>query len=303
MDKKLSFVVCSYNRSELLSECMDILIEQIGNSVHRENYGLIIVDNNSQDDTGEMVKRKMADNPFITYVKETVQGLSAARNKGAAEASSGYVCYVDDDARPMEGFADNVYSVIVEHEPDIVGGPIFPFYKSPKPGWFRDAMEIRKHSEVTGFSDCLISGSNFTVKSSIVKELGGFNNSLGMRGGKIGLGDEREFLERYRTSRGADGIRIYYSLDCAVQHLVPACKMTIKYYLLRAFMSGRMKIAVRNMNFQSPPLQRKHSGKKMTLKRILFGGGDVNFFLRLFYFTSIALGIVYERIFGRLRKS
>ncbi len=62
---------------------------------------LIVVDNNSSDDTRAVVER-FREASFLTvkYLKESKQGLSFARNTGVREATSSIIAFTDDDCVP-----------------------------------------------------------------------------------------------------------------------------------------------------------------------------------------------------------
>jgi glycosyltransferase involved in cell wall biosynthesis len=63
-----------------------------------ENWELILVNDGSQDDTGEKIKPYLAD-PRIKYISQDNQGIAAARNTGIAAARGGWVCLLDHDDR------------------------------------------------------------------------------------------------------------------------------------------------------------------------------------------------------------
>ena len=74
-----SVIVCTYNRSGLLRRALEALCRQ---TLASSEYEIIIVDNNSHDDTrvvGEDFRRRFS---HIRYCFEVQQGLSHARNRG-----------------------------------------------------------------------------------------------------------------------------------------------------------------------------------------------------------------------------
>ena len=50
---KLSVVVCTYNRCQLLKTCLDSLVNQ---TLPHSEYEIIVIDNNSTDDTQKFVQ-------------------------------------------------------------------------------------------------------------------------------------------------------------------------------------------------------------------------------------------------------
>ena len=238
-NKMLSIVVCTYNRKNLLENCLNSIVQQIDVDMACL-VDMIVVDNNSGDDTQKFVVSLAKIYPWISYVQERKQGLSHARNRGSEESASLYLCFLDDDSVIVDGYISNVLTALMDESPDILGGPIFPFYVSEKPWWFKDNYETRCHSSKSGYADCPISGGNYVIKKDLLVALGGFSSDFGMVATTLSLGEDRELLERYRAATPADKRKIFYSLECSVKHLVPAHKMTISYFIKRAFSSGVM---------------------------------------------------------------
>lgn len=248
----VDIVICTFNRTRLLELCLDALLPQF-RLEHIAHAGLIIVDNNCTDDTAEIVAQFKRHHHFIRYVTEPKQGLSNARNCGMENSDAEYICYLDDDSKPGESYLDNLIETLDRYRPDFVGGPILPYYLDAKPTWFRDDFEIRRHTSMNGFVDCPISGGNFIVLRSILKELGGFSPDLGMIGNTVRLGEERELVEKYRAQREDADRKIYYSQELFIYHYVPPSKMTVKYMSKRAYQSGKMSVIVKRETVRSLP--------------------------------------------------
>jgi glucosyl-dolichyl phosphate glucuronosyltransferase len=244
----LSVVVCTYNRAPLLEMCLRSLVEQSASSSLHE---IIIVDNNSSDSTPSVVKEFSQKYDYIHGFIEKNQGLSHSRNRGYREASGEYVAYIDDDAKASENWIESAVQIIQDKNPDIFGGPIYPFYLSPKPDWFEDKYETRIHHGETGWVPKdrrkNLSGSNVFLKKSILQQLGGFKVNLGMSGTEIGYGEETEIIARARN----EGRNVYYSLALIVYHLVPERKMRLWYHIYANYKGGKDRVNVWKTEFDS----------------------------------------------------
>jgi glycosyltransferase involved in cell wall biosynthesis len=233
----LSIIICTYNRAERLVDCLDSIVKQ---QAFPDSFEVIIVDNNSMDKTKELVSQYNNKVPNLRYVFEGNQGLSYARNRGCGEAKAPCLVYLDDDAMAPPEYLVNIARVIKEHAPDILGGPVYPYYTTPKPRWFKDEYEIRKYAAKSGFSAAAaVSGGNFIIRKKLLEKIGGFDVNLGMIGNKLGLGEERKVLEQYRASTPPAGQRVYYALECYVTHHVPPEKMRLTYIMKRAYIAGK----------------------------------------------------------------
>ncbi len=192
---KISCIICTYNRVDLLRRALDSVINQ---TLSERMYEIIVVDNNSEDNTKQIAKSYSKTHNNIRYVLERAQGLSHARNRGANEAIGQYIIYLDDDAKAdrdwlriaIECFENKAISPIA------IGGPILPFYADPKPNWFKDEYEIRswgKSARLLSPGESF-SGSNMAFRKEILMHFGGFDSKLGVKGPVLSLGEDTIFF-------------------------------------------------------------------------------------------------------------
>ncbi|MDH3661367.1 MAG: glycosyltransferase, partial [Alphaproteobacteria bacterium] len=128
----VSVVVCTYNRADLLRVCLDSLTCQ-----NAGGFEIIVVDNNSTDQTRTVAASFAQRVPPVRYVFEPEQGLSAARNRGWREARGRYVAYVDDECRMPVDWIGNMTETIQAHQPEMLGGPYDACFDGPPPDWYR----------------------------------------------------------------------------------------------------------------------------------------------------------------------
>jgi glycosyltransferase involved in cell wall biosynthesis len=235
-ENMLSVIICTYNRAWLVGRCLDSLLAQ---STHLPLYEVIVVDGSPNAETRLLVAEYSRKSSAIRYVLEERPGHSNARNRGYHEANGEYLIYLDDDAVLPEDYLKNVVQVIRDDSPDIMGGPVYPYYTSPKPWWFRDEFEIRKYESQSGFSrQCGMSGGNFIIRKSVLEQLGLFDPGYGMSQGKLGMLDEAKTLTLYRTLTPAEQQKVYYSLECYIKHHTPKEKMQLAYMVKRRYITG-----------------------------------------------------------------
>lgn len=131
---------------------------------------------------------------------------------------------------------------------------MYPYYTEDKPDWFRDEYEIRSHADSTGFQlDGRVSGGNFGVRASLFELLGRFDTDLGMIGDIVRLGEERQFVERYKQRTPEDKQRIYYDRDLFIRHHVPAHKMRLGYLLSRQYEAGKSMARIKEKSISQLP--------------------------------------------------
>jgi glycosyltransferase involved in cell wall biosynthesis len=89
----VSIVIPSYNRARFLPAAFASIQAQ-----SFRDWEIIVVDDGSTDDTGEVVERLAAQLPGrVAYHYQTNSGPAAARNQGARLARGGYIAFFDSD--------------------------------------------------------------------------------------------------------------------------------------------------------------------------------------------------------------
>jgi len=86
---KVSVVIPTYNRAELVQEAIASVLQQSYRDVE-----IIVIDDGSTDCTEQALKRFSSD---IRYVKQENQGVNAARNHAVALAQGEYIALLDSD--------------------------------------------------------------------------------------------------------------------------------------------------------------------------------------------------------------
>jgi glycosyltransferase involved in cell wall biosynthesis len=133
----ISAVITTYNRSDMLAAALEPLLRQ-----HAEprRYEVIVVDNNSTDDTRTTVERLVAKgHSSLRYVFERKQGISHGRNAGIAAARGDIIAFTDDDVVVASDWIETITRTFDEN-PDVayVGGKILPCWTEPPPAWLTE---------------------------------------------------------------------------------------------------------------------------------------------------------------------
>jgi len=235
-DPLISVIVCTYNRAGLLANVLRTVCAQ---TLESHRYEILVVDNNSTDDTAKIVKGWKGGQALVRYVFEPKQGLSFARNCGYEAARGEYVAYLDDDCKVPSAWLATAVRVIDEGNRLIFGGPYLAYYDSVKPKWFRDEYGSHVQGDVgRALTDQeYLDGANMFVCRRLLRELGGFSPQFGMAGSGLGYGEEVRFQRFLRQSY--PGLAIRYEPDLYVHHLVSRRKMTLGWKLHQMFISGR----------------------------------------------------------------
>jgi glucosyl-dolichyl phosphate glucuronosyltransferase len=238
----ISVIICSYNREEYIVGAIESLYSQ---TLEKSKYEIIIVDNNSSDNTEEVVQHYISTTPGIRayYLSEKQQGASFARNTGAAFAKAELLCFMDDDAIAEEHYLERIVSFFSDHADAVgLGGRIIPKYIPGEPNW----MSYYVSSLVGNFDyspgvRVFEKGkypleSNMVVRKTGFDSIGGFNNQLPGVVGTLRIGGEgKDFYLRLQQRGG----KIYYDPSIIVHHIVEVKKLTPEYMYRVASGIGR----------------------------------------------------------------
>ena len=131
----ISVIVCTYNRAHYLQDTLAHLLKQ---EMSINEFEVLVIDNNSSDETENICTVISKENPHFPFqfVKEYVQGLSHARNRGVKEANGNILTFIDDDAFAKPDFVKNIAQHFTAHKDTMaIGGRIIPQYESGPPAW------------------------------------------------------------------------------------------------------------------------------------------------------------------------
>ena len=151
MTKKISAVVCVYNREDTLPQCLEALAQQ---TISTDLFEVVVVDNNSTDGSPKIAAQYAAKYPHMRVVRETKQGLASARNCGMREAKSPIAAFTDDDAIPAKDWAERLLQRFDDlgETAAVVGGELDPVWSSPKPDWLEGDKLLHSLSVCLGWS-------------------------------------------------------------------------------------------------------------------------------------------------------
>ena len=228
----LSIIVCTHNRSRLLNKCLESLLAQNVNSIE-----IVVIDNNSQDDTAQIVNKYTIEHQNIRYFCETEIGLSHARNRGIMESTSEWVLYIDDDGIAFPNFVQRALYLIDRGDYDCVGGVYNGYYEDKKPRWVNDEYGSSKI-----ISDNLVpckfdvpTGGVVLYRKQSINSVGKFRVDLGMIGNHNFIGEETEL--QYRLEK--KGFRIGSDPHLKIWHLINPQYLKLSYPIKKAFNGGK----------------------------------------------------------------
>ncbi len=106
----ISVIIPCFNHAHYLREAM----ESVGAPAH--DTEIIVIDDGSEDDTSAVAEAWASRSPIpVRTVRQSNQGLAAARNRGLRESRGRFLVFLDADDRLAPGAVDVAASAIDEH--------------------------------------------------------------------------------------------------------------------------------------------------------------------------------------------
>jgi glycosyltransferase involved in cell wall biosynthesis len=236
----VTVIVPTRNRSSYLGDCLGSLARQRS----RLPFEILVVDNDSTDDTAHVIEQWCQDDPRFRGMLERRVGLSSAKNAGVRSARGWLLLFTDDDAIVEEGWIDSYLEVFSGSRPEmmVAGGPVVPIPGDLGgwPGWFQEAhlpdlalLDYGSERQLRGFE--YVWGGNMAVPASLFERLGPWDETIGRRGEERGTFEDTEYQDRVRGKGGV----VWFCPGAVVRHRIVRQQITPHQVILTAFARGR----------------------------------------------------------------
>lgn len=217
---RVSVIVCTHRGVRTLEKCLRSL-----GALRHENFEVIVVNDGADAEVAEIVSKF----PEMRLIQIEHAGLSAARNRGAAEADGGILAYTDDDCEVDPDWLTWLVAEFSEGGGEFaaVGGPNVP---PPPESFWQACVEASPggpaHVLISDREAEHIPGCNLAVRRSAFEAVGGFDERFRT------AGDDVDFCWRLR----AVGYRIGFHPAAMVWHYR---RFTIGAYLRQQIGYGK----------------------------------------------------------------
>ncbi|MDJ0735862.1 MAG: glycosyltransferase family 2 protein [Nostocaceae cyanobacterium] len=238
-DTQISAIICTHNRDNYLGAAIDSLLTQD----FPGSFEVIVVDNGSSDRTRQVVEQRQSD-PHLKYIYEPKIGLSVARNTGARVAGGDILAYLDDDAVASQHWLHILYSAYQENAKlAIAGGKVTLLWSESiqPPRWLSTGLAGNLGAYDLGNTVVYIDnpgltprGLNYSIRSSFLEEIGGFDTHLGRVGKKLLSNEELRMTELALQQ----GWQVAYLPDALVAHNVSPERLQPSWFLRRGWWQG-----------------------------------------------------------------
>ena len=228
---KISVIIPTFNRSDLILKTLDSFVNQ---KFNQNDFEIIICDNNSKDDTSEVIKKYILKSSFpnIKYIFEIRQGVHYARNTSAKLALGEILYFTDDDMIADHKLLDEIKkSFLFDPRVGCVTGSVIPIWEKPVPRWILKNFNNQYLSLLKLDEEFIVSKSlkfvyscNQAIKRDVFFKAEGFNPEYTFgkyKGdGETGLNIKIQKLNYL----------FVYNNKCLTKHIIPKYRYSVKYF-------------------------------------------------------------------------
>jgi glycosyltransferase involved in cell wall biosynthesis len=207
---KLSVVIPTKNRVALLAESIDRIECQ---TVPRDQYEVIVVDNDSTDDTRTLLEQKSKIYSNLKCGMQEKPGAAATRNAGLRRANGELILFVDDDVQAEPTLIQAHFDGQIRHQnASLIGAVSMPWGATTDPflRYLRDHRILNPYTPSKGPIDfSYYHTCNVSTPTHMLMDVGGFNENFNVYGMEdIELG--------YRLEKA--GCRMVFAPDARAVH-------------------------------------------------------------------------------------
>lgn len=236
----VSVIMSVFNRGDALRETLESVLTQDTDA----EYEVIAVDNNSTDNTAEVIQSFILRHPGrLTYVFEPQQGVSHGRNAGIRIARAPVLAFTDDDVVVAPNWIATIKRRF-EENPQIgyVTGKMVPIFDVGAPVWLTRGNNgpcvLRDRGEQPIYSEpgCFFPGwatANIAFRREVFDRVGLFSADFPR-------GQDLELIIRVWRAK----VSGMYAPDLTVSHRVSADRLTKAYHRMWHTREGDIRARV-----------------------------------------------------------
>lgn len=274
---RCSLIIPAYNAEKTIALCLESALNQ---SLSREEYEIIVVDDGSTDKTPEIVKRHP-----VRLIQQENQGPAAARNKGANEAKGDILVFTDSDCELDFDFLKRIVSPI-EDDPEIVG--VQGSYKTKQKEFMAQFGQVEietryKRMAKNKYID-FIGTYAAAYKKDIFQKYGGFDTGF-----PLASGEDAEFS--YRLSE--KGNKMVFNPEAFVYHKHPH---TLREYLRVKYWRAYWRIPAYKKNPQKI-IKDSYTPQTLKIQILIVGLIGISLFCTLLFGSNLNIPLLLSLIF------
>lgn len=242
-DKVSSDIVVLFSTYNGAANLKKVLSGYINQEAVNATWSLVVVDNNSTDETANILKENKSRLP-INILHESTPGKNVSLNRAIEVIQAKIIIFTDDDAIPNASFIKDWSRILLEYPNiQIFAGRIDPEFERSPPKWLRsdilpfDILYAQCDRPEGIISARLVFGPNMAVRGHIFSDGYRFDETIGPSSDNknYAMGSETEFCTRVEKHGGV----CLFLKGPKVSHIVRPWQMSHDFIRGRAKRYGR----------------------------------------------------------------
>ena len=174
MSKNLTIIILTFNSQDIIKECLS--------RVNFDKYKVVVVDNNSKDDTLKIVQENFHVDKLYQLPRNI--GFGNANNVALQEVDSDYALVLNPDAMIEDADIEIVLKAMESDEKAAIAGPVILEKYPYDAGEYDERLQYMQRNHGFYYEDHNLYYANFLVgctlffKMSVMKKLGFFDKNI-----------------------------------------------------------------------------------------------------------------------------
>ncbi len=232
----VTITVCTYKRPEMVVRCLRSLIAQQTDF----SFDIVVVENDAAQGSREVIEALIPEAAekgiALRYYCESVQNISAARNRCVAECQGEFLAMMDDDEWAAADWAQKLMDAQRETGADVVSGCVEPLYEDGFPNYLKDVLLWYRGPFVDKQSVMQTATNSSLFRKSVLETR---PEPFDLQYGKSG-GEDTE-LSFYLISQG---VKMVKTSQAVVYEVQPLSRASMMYYWRRIYREGHLAAGI-----------------------------------------------------------
>lgn len=279
--KSFSIIICCYNSANRISKTLSFLRNL---DYPKDLCEIILVDNNSSDNTAEVAKSFWEEHEStfkMIIIKEHKAGVAFARRAGISASNNYYGIFCDDDNWLDKNYLKIANNVFFQNPSiGLIGGSSIAVTNNDLPPWFYNyaknfAVGIQSENDGDITHRKFLWGAGLCFRANLIRKI--YSNIEPQVTGRIGdkftsSGEDGEICAWFIFA----GYRLYYAKDLKFYHFIEDKRLTNSYF--------------KKFIFEQEQTLLKSYFNFLTVKYFLLNSGNAfgPFFFILKYFKNLS---------------
>ena len=162
---KISVIIPVYNSEKYLEKCLESILSQT-----LSDFEIILIDDGSNDNSLEIIKKYAANHSNIIYKSKPNEGQAVARNLGIEMATGEFICFIDSDDYIEKDMLEILYENGIKNNSDIIICDYLEDFQNKS--IYKKSLYIDSENLIKSYIVCVAGPCSKIIKTDLIKQNG-----------------------------------------------------------------------------------------------------------------------------------